>query len=85
MRRGHAATQRVFDQGHLVGELAHQLYPNGINLHTENIGSNLKETRASLSLRKTLFEAVFSSALHKQTRNCQNALNNYPVIALNAF
>jgi hypothetical protein len=56
-----AATQRVFDQGHLVGELAHQLYPDGLNLHTENIGENLKETRACLPLRKPLFEAGFSS------------------------
>ena len=56
-----AATQRVFDQGHLVGELAHQLYQDGIDLHTENVGENLKETRACLPLRKPLFEAGFSS------------------------
>ena len=55
-----AATQRVFDQGHLIGDLAHQLYPDGINLHTENIGENLTETRSSLELRKPLFEAGFS-------------------------
>ena len=55
-----AATQHVFDQGHLIGDLAHQLYPDGINLHTENIGENLKETRSSLKLRKPLFEAGFS-------------------------
>ena len=55
------ATQRVFDQGHLVGELAHQLFPDGINLHTDNIAENLRETRASLSQRKPLFEAGFSS------------------------
>jgi hypothetical protein len=54
------ATQHVFDQGHLVGELAHQIYPDGINLHTENIAENLKETRAALQLRKPLFEAGFS-------------------------
>lgn len=55
-----AATQSIFDQGHLVGNLAHQLYPDGINLHTENIQENLKETQACLSLRKPLFEAGFS-------------------------
>ena len=55
-----AATQRVFDQGHSVGELAHQLYPDGMNLHTENIRENLKETRDCLPLRKPLFEAGFS-------------------------
>ena len=56
-----AATQYIFDQGHLVGELAHLLYPGGINLRTENIGDNLKETLASLPLRKPLFEAGFSA------------------------
>jgi len=35
-----AATQHVFDQGHIIGELAQQLYPGGIKLHTENIGEN---------------------------------------------
>ena len=55
-----AATQHVFDQGHMIGELAQQLYPAGIKLETENIGTNLKETTASLKLRKPLFEAAFS-------------------------
>ena len=55
-----AATQHVFNQGHIIGELAQQLYPSGIKLETENIGANLKETIASLKLRKPLFEAGFS-------------------------
>jgi len=55
-----AATQHVFDQGHIIGELAQQLYPGGIRLDTENIGVNLNETTASLKLRKPLFEAAFS-------------------------
>ena len=55
-----AATQHVFEQGYLIGDLAHQRYPDGINLHTENIGVNLKETSSSLKLRKPLFEAGFS-------------------------
>ena len=55
-----SATQHVFDQGHFIGDLAHELYPDGINLHTENIGENLTETRSSLELCKPLFEAGFS-------------------------
>ena len=55
-----AATQHVFDQGHMIGELAQQLYPGGIKLETENIGTNIRETIASLKLRKPLFEAAFS-------------------------
>ena len=55
-----AATQHIFDQGHLIGELAQQLYPNGIKLETDNIGANLRETTTSLKLRRPLFEAAFS-------------------------
>ena len=55
-----AVTQHIFDQGHLIGDLAHELYPDGINLHTENISENLIETKASLELRRPLFEAGFS-------------------------
>jgi len=55
-----AATQHVFDQGHIIGELAQQLYPGGIRLKTENIGANLRETTVSLKLRRPLFEAAFS-------------------------
>jgi len=55
-----AATQHVFDQGHMIGALAQQLYPDGIRLEQENIGANLRETTGSLKLRKPLFEAGFS-------------------------
>jgi hypothetical protein len=55
-----AATQHVFDQGHIIGELAQQLYPGSIRLEQDNIGTNLKETTVSLKLRKPLFEAGFS-------------------------
>jgi hypothetical protein len=55
-----AATQHIFDQGHMIGALAQQLYAGGIRLEQENIGANLRETTASLKLRKPLFEAGFS-------------------------
>jgi hypothetical protein len=55
-----AVTQHVFDQGHIIGELAQRLYPGGIKLETGNIGANLKETAVSLKLRKPLFETGFS-------------------------
>ena len=55
------ATQRIFDQGHLVGTLANQLYPDGMNLQNESIAENLRETQDSLSLHRPLFEAGFSS------------------------
>jgi Domain of unknown function(DUF2779) len=54
-------TQNVFDQGHEVGFLAQKLFPGGISLQTEDIGKNLGETKASLNLRKPIFEAGFSA------------------------
>jgi hypothetical protein len=44
----------------MIGELAQKQYSGGIKLETENIGANLKETTASLKLRRPLFEAGFS-------------------------
>jgi len=54
-------TQNVFDQGHEVGFLAQKLFPGGILLQSEDFGKNLKETKASLNLRKPIFEAGFSA------------------------
>jgi len=56
-----AATQFIFDQGHLVGEYAQQLFPQGIKLDTGDIGKNLKVTTECLALRRPVFEAGFSS------------------------
>lgn len=52
------ATQRVFDQGHDVGHLAQQLFPDGLAL-TEDFAANLKQTRDMMNLRRPLFEAGF--------------------------
>jgi len=54
-----AATQHIFDQGHLVGELAKKLYPGGIDVPTEDFMSNVRETRELLHQRKPLFEGGF--------------------------
>lgn len=54
-----ATTQHIFDQGHLVGELAKQLYPEGINIPHDNFILNLNRTKESLKERKPLFEAGF--------------------------
>jgi len=51
------ATQHVFDQGHLVGELAKSLFPEGIDIPAENFIGNINLTRKLLGERKILFEA----------------------------
>lgn len=53
------STQYVFDQGHLVGELAKKLFPSGINIPHDNFRENINRTAQLTSGRKPLFEAGF--------------------------
>ena len=46
-----------FNQGHLVGEFAKKLFPDGINIPADDFKSNLKQTEELLKERKPLFEA----------------------------
>jgi len=50
-------TQHIFDQGHLVGELAKKLFPEGIDISTEDFMGNISNTMNLLRNRKPLFEA----------------------------
>ncbi len=53
-----AGTQAIFDQGTLVGELAQQLYPDGIKVGREKWPEETHaKSQAALKLRKPLFEA----------------------------
>jgi hypothetical protein len=56
-----AATQAIFDQGHLVGEYAKQLFPDGIEIKAKynEIEKTLGESLGALQLRKPLFETGF--------------------------
>ncbi len=51
-----ALTLAKFQAGNEVGELAKQLYPEGINIETD-FKTNLKQTKELLSSNKPLFEA----------------------------
>ncbi len=55
------ATQAIFDQGHLVGQCARQLFPGGIEVAGGIIAPWLvdKISRNEVKLRKPLFEAGF--------------------------
>ena len=50
-------TQYIFDQGHLVGKLAKKLFPEGIDISTEDFMGNISSTRELLKEMRTLFEA----------------------------
>jgi len=58
-----AQTQAIFDQGHLVGELAKKLYPNGIEIAgaANDFGKLLQLSREAVSQRRPTFEAAFKS------------------------
>ena len=60
-----AQRQAIFDQGHLVGELAKKLYPNGIEIAgaANNFGKILELSKEALSQRRPLFEATFKSGM----------------------
>lgn len=52
-------TQHIFDQGHLVGDLAKKLYPTGIQVPDNDFNENLKQTQQLLRERVSLFEPGF--------------------------
>ena len=58
-------TQYVFDMGHTVGDLAKQLYPDGIEVPGSNdrpdLDATVAATKELLPLRRPIFEASFLS------------------------
>ena len=46
-----------FNQGHLVGEFAKKLFPDGVDIPDDDFTINLKQTEELLKERKPLFEA----------------------------
>ena len=62
-----ASTQHVFDEGHRIGELAWQLFPNGVPIPTDDFRGNLTQTKDLLKKRQPLFEpAVFIEGIYSR-------------------
>ena len=60
-------TQYLFDQGHLVGELAKRIFPEGFDVPFENFAGNIAMTKKLLEQRKPLFEAgVLSNRIYSR-------------------
>ncbi len=57
------ATQAIFDQGHKVTKLAHELFPGGVEPKGEpnDYDGLIRETHSLLALKKPLYEAAFKS------------------------
>jgi len=58
-------TQYVFDQGHLVGNLAKKLFPSGIDIPIDDFIGNVRQTETLLEQRKPLFEAGILSGRNR--------------------
>lgn len=55
------STQAIFDQGHIVGQLATSLFPGGTLIEwSEDFGEMTARSKAALLERKPIFEASFS-------------------------
>ena len=57
--RPDASTQHRFDEGHLVGEWAKKLFPDGVDIPADDFRDNLRQTEEILKRRKPIFEAGF--------------------------
>ena len=53
------ATQDRFDEGHIVGELAKKLYPEGVDLSNLDFIENIEKTKEVVKKNKIIFEAGF--------------------------
>ena len=51
--------QKLFDEGHIVGEYAKKLFPEGVDIEDEDFGKNLEETKKLIKETKILFEPAF--------------------------
>lgn len=54
------ATMHLFNEGHMVGSLAKQLFPEGIEIAwLDSFGETIRKTKEALEKKKPLFEAGF--------------------------
>lgn len=51
------AQRHIFDQGHMVGNLAKKLFPGGTEVPTNNFMENIMTTKSLLGRRKPIYEA----------------------------
>lgn len=58
------AQQKLFDEGHIVGNYAKKLFLDGIDISTDDFGKNLEETKKLLKENKPLFEPAFLTERH---------------------
>ena len=72
-----SATQHIFDQGHLVGELAKKLFPGGIDVSAEDFMGNIAMTKELLQQRRPLFEAGVLSGQIYSRADIMNPVNEY--------
>jgi len=72
-----AATQHIFDQGHLVGELAKKLFPGGIDVPANDFMGNIAMTKELIQQRRPLFEAGVLSGQIYSRADILNPVNEH--------
>lgn len=71
------ATQHIFDQGNLVGELSKKLFPEGLNVPNNGFMENIRETMKFLRKREPLFEAgILAGRIYSRIDILKPASNN---------
>jgi len=72
-----AATQHIFDQGHLVGELAKKLFPGGMDVPANDFMGNIAMTKELIQQRRPLFEAGVLSGQIYSRADILNPVNEH--------
>ncbi|MBW2998470.1 DUF2779 domain-containing protein [Candidatus Woesearchaeota archaeon] len=54
--------QAIFEQGNLIGELAKELYPEGVDLSTQEFSENIRKTKFLLNNKSIIFEGALITA-----------------------
>ena len=49
------AKQKIFDEGHIVGEFAKKLFPEGIDIEYEDFSKNLDKTKSYFTFLTLFF------------------------------
>lgn len=70
-------TQHRFNEGRLVGELAQQLYPDGIRIAIDDFVNNIEQTKVSIKHNRSLFEAgILANNIYSRIDILKPAGNN---------
>ncbi|MDP3990670.1 MAG: DUF2779 domain-containing protein [archaeon] len=75
------STEYIMKQGNIVGKLAKQLFPDGIDLPEDDFKANIKKTQELIKQKKTIFEAgIISGNLYARADILEPVGNEWDII-----